>query len=35
MQRFLASWPVLGANWSLAIGFMLLIAGFGFLTRWR
>jgi hypothetical protein len=27
--------PVLGSNWSLVGGFILLIAGFAFLTRWR
>lgn len=27
--------PALGSNWSLVLGFVLLIAGFGFLTQWR
>lgn len=35
VQRLMADWPILGANWSLGIGFLLMIAGFGFLTKWR
>lgn len=35
VQRFFNDWPVLGPNWSLGIGFILLLGGFGFLTRWR
>jgi len=31
----LSSLPVLGANWGLVGGFILMGAGFGFLTRWR
>ncbi len=27
--------PGLGSNWPLVGGFVLLTAGFGFLTRWR
>lgn len=27
--------PVLGANWTLVGGFVLLVAGFMLLTRWR
>jgi hypothetical protein len=27
--------PLLGANWGLVGGFVLLCIGFGFLTRWR
>lgn len=27
--------PGLGQNWPLVIGFVLLVAGLGFLTRWR
>lgn len=29
------SGPVLGANFLLVLGFVLLAAGFGFLTQWR
>ena len=29
------SWPPFGSNWSLVVGFVLLAAGLGFLTRWR
>jgi hypothetical protein len=29
------SWPIFGANWGLVVGFVLLIAGFVVLTRWR
>ena len=35
LQRLTSDWPVLGANWPLGLGFVLLIAGFGLLTRWR
>lgn len=28
-------WPGLGANWSLVAGFVVLLAGFGVLMRWR
>ncbi len=35
LQRATQTWPVLAQNWPLAIGFVLLIGGFGFLTRWR
>lgn len=27
--------PGLGSNWSLVVGFVLLVGGFGFLTQWR
>lgn len=27
--------PWLGGNWSLVAGFVVLMVGFGFLTRWR
>lgn len=30
-----AAWPIFGPNWGLVSGFVLLIAGFGLLTRWR
>lgn len=30
-----AGLPGLGSNWSLVVGFVLLIGGFGFLTQWR
>lgn len=29
------SWPVFGANWSLVVGFMLLLGGFFTLTKWQ
>ena len=29
------SWPPLGSNWTLVVGFVVLAGGFGFLTRWR
>lgn len=35
LQQLTSDWPLLAENWSLAIGFALLIGGFGFLTRWR
>ncbi len=35
LQRATSSWPLLQQNWPLAIGFVLLIGGFGFLTQWR
>lgn len=31
----LRSIPPLGSNWSLVLGFVLMAAGFGFLSRWR
>lgn len=27
--------PWFGANWGLVLGFVLLVIGFGFLTKWR
>lgn len=33
--RFTGGLPILGSNWSLVAGFILLMGGFGFLTRWR
>lgn len=35
VQRLLADVPPLGGNWTMVIGFVLLLAGFGVLTRWR
>ncbi len=35
ISGFLRGLPWLGANWSLIGGFVLLMAGLGFLTRWR
>jgi len=35
VNAVLRTWPILGGNWSLVFGFALLMAGFGFLTRWR
>lgn len=34
-QSFIGDLPLLGANWSLVGGFILLTAGFGVLTQWR
>ncbi|MDX1658075.1 MAG: cell division protein CrgA, partial [Nitriliruptorales bacterium] len=30
-----SAWPGLQSNWPLVIGFVMLAAGFGFLTRWQ
>lgn len=30
-----AGWPVLGANWPLALGFVALLGGFWTLTMWQ
>lgn len=35
VQNITGGWPLLGTNWGLVGGFLLIIAGFGFLTRWR
>jgi hypothetical protein len=35
VQNIIRTWPLLGTNWGLVGGFALLMAGFGFLTRWR
>lgn len=35
VQRALADLPLLASNWTLVLGFVLLTAGFGVLTRWR
>jgi hypothetical protein len=31
----LAALPLLGSNWALVVGFVMLSIGFLFLTRWR
>lgn len=33
--QFVRDLPLLGANWSLVGGFILLTGGFGVLTQWR
>ena len=30
-----STWPLFGSNWGLVGGFLVIAAGFGFLTRWR
>lgn len=35
LTRIVQEWPIFEQNWPLVIGFMMLIGGFGFLTRWR
>ncbi len=35
VQRVLQDLPSLGPSWTLVVGFVLLSAGFGVLTRWR
>ncbi|GGI02969.1 cell division protein CrgA [Egicoccus halophilus] len=35
IQDWLASVPPFGGNWGLVLGFVSLLAGFVFLTRWR
>ena len=35
VQRFTDGLPILAGNWTLVSGFVLLVAGFLFLTRWR
>ncbi len=35
VQDITIGWPPLGANWPLVAGFVLIVSGFGFLTRWR
>jgi hypothetical protein len=35
VQNVIGGWPLLGTNWGLVGGFLLIIAGFVFLTRWR
>ena len=31
----ISSWPPLYGNWGLVTGFVMLAAGFGFLTKWQ
>lgn len=31
----ISTWPGLGGNWGLVVGFIMLAGGFGFLTRWQ
>lgn len=35
VQESLSGLPVLAGNWTLVVGFVMLTAGFGVLTRWR
>ena len=35
INEMMTGWPLLGANWGLIGGFVLIIVGFGFLTRWQ
>ena len=35
VAEFTAGLPALGSNWTLVTGFVLLVAGFLLLTRWR
>lgn len=35
LNEVTGNWPIFGANWGLVSGFVLLIVGFVFLTRWR
>lgn len=35
VTQYTRSWPWFGSNWGLVAGFVLLSAGFAFLTRWR
>lgn len=35
VSDFTSGWWALGSSWPLVIGFVLLSAGFGLLTRWR
>ncbi|MFA9431628.1 cell division protein CrgA [Egicoccus sp. AB-alg2] len=35
LQDLLASAPPFYGNWGLVVGFVMLLAGFVFLTRWR
>ncbi|MFP4636357.1 MAG: cell division protein CrgA [Nitriliruptoraceae bacterium] len=34
-SALMRSWPLFGSNWGLIGGFAVIVAGFGFLTRWR
>lgn len=35
VSEAMAGWPLLSSNWGLVGGFVLIVAGFGFLTRWQ
>lgn len=35
INEAISTWPGLGGNWGLVVGFVLLAVGFGFLTRWQ
>jgi hypothetical protein len=35
VRDLMRGWIWLGSNWSLVGGFLVMTAGFGFLTRWR
>lgn len=35
VSTFTDGWWALGRNWPLVIGFVVIAAGFGLLTRWR
>jgi len=35
VSSFLSTLPLLGSNWGLVGGFLLLTVGFGFMTQWR
>lgn len=35
LTRLTQQWPMFEQNWPLVIGFVLLIGGFGVLTKWR
>lgn len=35
VQEVTSGWPLLRNNWGLVGGFILMIGGFGVLTRWR
>lgn len=35
INNAISTWPGLGGNWGLVVGFVLLAGGFGFLTRWQ
>lgn len=35
VSRFTNDWPLLGPNWGLVAGFLILTTGFLLLTKWR
>ena len=35
INEMMATWPLFQANWGLIGGFLMIIVGFGFLTRWQ